>query len=840
MNTTRFAIGLVALLMIASAAAVVLSDSEQTDAVTYTHEGTGATVTILYDGTSYVITYNGDQDVNGMTVILNASSITSSIRGTFVGNTATVETEISSAGDIVFRQIVITSNSGSILQDSDYSSGIFIDTIVEISFAETERDPILVSSGYTYTLPQPNAAEQGDGFSGWQIGGTTYAPGQTVRITGATEITAVYGGEASVTGIEVVSNQEVYEVGDSPDVTVWAIWSDGERTDVTLEADISPETFTEDGQIVVSASYEGLEDTVTVTVNPEILPDTCTVTVSVVGSGYGTVQLNGVTVEGNVVFDVPYGTGISIEGNVLTVGDNTVMAMPDPDDDQYSYVANWGDAPGSVTTDTEITLTFIRSVNVYTVTWVNEDGTVLEIDTEVPYGTMPTYDGEIPTKESTVDTVYTHSGWTPEVTDVTGEATYTATYSDAPRTYTVTWVVDDVETAQTYEYGANPVYPEGTPTKDADAQYTYIFDGWDPEVEPVTGDATYTAEFLRTERTYTVTWVNDDGTVLETDVEVLYGTMPEYNGETPTKAADAQYTYTFSEWDPEVAAVTGNATYTAKYDFALNSYTVTWKVDGQDDILETYQYGETPVYPNGIPEKAEDAQYTYIFREWTPGIVDVVADATYRAEFDGTLKEYTVTFVSNGGSDVPSQTVSYGSNVEIPDNPTREGYVFAGWFTDEELTQAYAFDEPVTGDLTLYADWYVDAPNVTMDDMENGRATYSIRDNGDGTYDVTISAVPSFGYSATDINITPRDNYSTDNQNGNSFTIYGVTDDITVKVIFTVNPPVIDDDDEDYVPSGDITIQGGGDDGDSTVVVVAIAAGAVIALLAALVLVRRN
>ena len=127
-----------------------------------------------------------------------------------------------------------------------------------------------------------------------------------------------------------------------------------------------------------------------------------------------------------------------------------------------------------------------------------------------------------------------------------------------------------------------------------------------------------------------------------------------------------------------------------------------------------------------------------------------------------------------------------------------------------------------------------------MDDMENGRATYSIRDNGDGTYDVTISAVPSFGYSATDINITPRDNYSTDNQNGNSFTIYGVTDDITVKVIFTVNPPVIDDDDEDYVPSGDITIQGGGDDGDSTVVVVAIAAGAVIALLAALVLVRRN
>ncbi len=71
----------------------------------------------------------------------------------------------------------------------------------------------------------------------------------------------------------------------------------------------------------------------------------------------------------------------------------------------------------------------------------------------------------------------------------------------------------------------------------------------------------------------------------------------------------------------------------------------------------------------------------------------------------GILVRHTVTFKSNGGTDVAGQLVKRGGYVTEPEDPTREGYEFDGWYIDEDLTEEFDFDSKVTGRLTLYASW---------------------------------------------------------------------------------------------------------------------------------------
>ena len=170
--------------------------------------------------------------------------------------------------------------------------------------------------------------------------------------------------------------------------------------------------------------------------------------------------------------------------------------------------------------------------------------------------------------------------------------------------YTVTWKNDDGTVLKTEKvnYGAMPTYG-GIPTKSADAQYTYCFTGWTPEVAPVMGDVTYSAVYTTQLRSYTVKWVNWDGTTLREDT-VPYGTVPAYGAADPTRAADAKNTYAFSGWDKEITAVTGNVTYTAQFTAACRHAATTLRDVKAATCTEDGYTGDT--YCSDCGEKLSD------------------------------------------------------------------------------------------------------------------------------------------------------------------------------------------------------------------------------------------
>ncbi|NLZ15513.1 MAG: hypothetical protein GXY27_02350, partial [Erysipelotrichaceae bacterium] len=113
--------------------------------------------------------------------------------------------------------------------------------------------------------------------------------------------------------------------------------------------------------------------------------------------------------------------------------------------------------------------------------------------------------------------------------------------TSSTNTYTITWENYDGTVLETdsVAYGSTPTYDGATPSKDGTDQYTYTFSGWSPSVVAVTSDATYIAQFSSAINSYTITWENYDGTVLETD-SVAYGAMPSYDGATPTREEDEE------------------------------------------------------------------------------------------------------------------------------------------------------------------------------------------------------------------------------------------------------------------------------------------------------------
>ncbi len=304
---------------------------------------------------------------------------------------------------------------------------------------------------------------------------------------------------------------------------------------------------------------------------------------------------------------------------------------------------------------------------IHAITFKNYDDTLLQT-VEVAEGVVPVYTGDTPQKPQTTEYVYSFNGWTPELVAVTGAATYVAQFTESARKYTITFVNYDGNELENKEvdYGSVPEYTGATPLKPSNDDYFFVFTGWDPELTAVTGDATYTAQFAQKEKEFLITFKNYDGTTLQSG-NVATGTIPVYNGETPVKESTAEYNYTFSGWSPEIAEVTGVATYTAQFTETRRTYTVIFKnYDGTILLQIDKEYGSTPEYTGDAPEKASTAQYKYTFKGWDNDISAVTEDVTYTAQFTETIREYTIT-VKFTGLDLGNKTLTfaYGSKVDF-------------------------------------------------------------------------------------------------------------------------------------------------------------------------------
>ena len=150
----------------------------------------------------------------------------------------------------------------------------------------------------------------------------------------------------------------------------------------------------------------------------------------------------------------------------------------------------------------------------------------------------------------------------------------------------------------------------------------------------------------------------------------------------------------------------------------------------------------------------------------------------------------TVTFDSQGGSQVPSQDITVGEPASQPDDPTRTGYRFLGWYTAATGGAHWDFTQPVTGDQTLYAQWaYLPPANpnykITIGDTENGTVTVNPTAAKEGTT-VTITPVPGEGYQVGTVSVTDRfgQAVAVDQQADGTYTFVMPDGQVTVEVTF--------------------------------------------------------
>ena len=427
--------------------------------------------------------------------------------------------------------------------------------------------------------------------------------------------------------------------------------------------------------------------------------------------------------------------GSSISPSAVTSGDKVGRPVH-PTRSGYSFSGWFVDAActtafdfsSPITGDLTLYAGWTANADVYTVTFDSRGGSSISASAvtsgdKVGRPVHPTRSG------------YSFSGWFTDAActaaydfnlPVTGDLVLYAGWTADANVYTVTF-----DSQGGSSVSGSAVNSGDAVTRPSDpARSGYSFSGWFTDAActaaydfnlPVTGDLVLYAGWTADANVYTVTFDSQGGSSVS-DAAVNSGsavTMP---------ADPARSGYTFNGWYTDAAC-------TAAYDFTLPvtgdlilyagwvadvvSYTVTFDSQGGSSVSDAaVNSGSAVTMPS------DPARSGYTFNGW-------YTDAACTAAYDFTLPvtgdlilyagwvadvvSYTVTFDSQGGSSVSDVSVSSGSTVTRPADPTHEHGTFNGWYTDAACTAAFDFDTPVTEDLTLYAGWILDTFPVLYD-----------------------------------------------------------------------------------------------------------------------------
>ena len=321
----------------------------------------------------------------------------------------------------------------------------------------------------------------------------------------------------------------------------------------------------------------------------------------------------------------------------------------------------------------------------YTVTWMNGD-TELKKET-LRYGAMPNYSGATPTKEGTGHT-YTFTGWSPEPSEVTGNVTYTAQFSDSLNTYNITYNLNNGTNAS----GNPSSYTYGTAVTLADPTRTgYTFGGWFENADftgkavteipaDATGNKTFYAKWTANE--YTVTFDANEGTVTPESKTVTYdGTY----GELPTPKRSG---YKFLGWFTDL---TGTDKVTADNKVSITAAQTLYAHWSEDDSEYPLWVNNTRVTAKNADNVFNDGKVSYDAgtNTLTLNNCNITADALTAESLVGTRNNVTAVikywdgFYDNDSKKKPLNLVLNGTNTLL--NAMSDENVNVGIYTLGDL-----------------------------------------------------------------------------------------------------------------------------------------------------------